>query len=142
MKRRTLALGASILILAAAGGLRAADSPEKAAETAASAWLATVDSGQYGESWDGAAALFKAAVSRGQWVAALDQVRKPLGKLVSRKLIVAKFMTEVPNANAPKGEYVFLQYETSFANAPGKTETVTPMKDPDGVWRVSGYFIK
>lgn len=133
--RRAFALGVTALVLAA-GNLRAAEAPEKAAQ----AWLATVDAGKYAESWDEAAALFKGAVSRTDWVAALDQVRKPLGKIVSRKLRGSKFTTDIPGA--PPGEYVIIQYDTTFANAAGKTETITPMKDKDGVWRVSGYYIK
>ena len=35
-----------------------------------------------------------------------------------------------------------IQYETSFERKKHGTETVTPMKDRDGEWRVSGYYIK
>jgi hypothetical protein len=37
---------------------------------------------------------------------------------------------------------VVLQYQTSFANKKDAVETVTPMRDKDGQWRVSGYYIK
>jgi hypothetical protein len=43
---------------------------------------------------------------------------------------------------APDGKYVVIRYETSFRNKKAATETVTPMLDADGRWRVSGYFIK
>ncbi len=79
-------------------------------------------------------------MTRSQWEAALDKVRRPLGKVLSRKLRGAKFLTEVPNA--PAGEYVVIQFDTSFEHMPSATETVTPMKDKDGVWRVSGYYIR
>jgi hypothetical protein len=58
----------------------------------------------------------------------------------STKLESAQFMTQLPGA--PDGEYAVIQFETSFANKKSAIETVTPMKDPDGKWRVSGYFIK
>ncbi len=35
-----------------------------------------------------------------------------------------------------------IEYSVSFAGKPEAVETVTPMKDPDGHWRVSGYYIK
>jgi len=140
MRRRVLALALAALLGSAAGGIRAAEGSEKAAEASARAWLGAVDAGKYGQSWDEAAALFRAAITRPEWEAALEKVRRPLGKLVSRKLRGAKFMTEIPNA--PAGEYVVLQYDTGFENAPGKTETITPMKEKDGAWRVSGYYIK
>lgn len=118
----------------------AAQMPEKAAEEAAKTWLATVDAGRYGESWDAAAALFRKALSRTQWEESLRKVRAPLGKVLARRLRGAQYTTSLPGA--PAGEYVVLQYDSSFEGSKAATETVTPMKDPDGVWRVSGYYIK
>jgi hypothetical protein len=118
----------------------ASSEAKTAGETAARAWLALVDAGKYGESWDAAAAVFRSALSRDQWIQALDKVRRPLGKVVSRKLRGAQYATELPNA--PKGEYVVIQYDTAFENKTGAVETITPTKDKDGSWRVSGYFIR
>ena len=66
--------------------------------------------------------------------------RQPLGEVKSRKLNGAQYMTSMPGA--PDGEYVVIQFDASFANKEKAVETVTPMRDKDGVWRVSGYFIK
>jgi hypothetical protein len=125
-------------------GLRAADpapsEAEKATESAAQSWLSLVDAGKYGESWDAAASLFRSALSREQWIQALEKVRRPLGKVLSRKLRGAKHATDLPNA--PKGEYVVIQYDTDFAGRSGAVETITPMKESEGRWRVSGYYIK
>jgi hypothetical protein len=35
-----------------------------------------------------------------------------------------------------------IQFETSFANKQRAVETVTPMLDTDGAWRVSGYYVR
>jgi hypothetical protein len=43
---------------------------------------------------------------------------------------------------APPGEYVVIVYASAFENRPAAQETVNPMRDKDGVWRVSGYFVK
>jgi hypothetical protein len=139
MVRRSL-VAFTVALLCAASRIGADASPEKAGEAAARSWLTLVDAGKYGESWDAAASAFRAALTRSQWESALDQVRKPLGKVVSRSLKVAKYTTEVPNA--PAGEYVVLQFDTSFENRPSAVETVTPMKEKDGTWKVSGYFIR
>lgn len=48
--------------------------------------------------------------------------------------------TSLPGA--PDGEYVVIQFETSFEKKKSSLETVTPMKEKDGAWRVSGYYIK
>jgi hypothetical protein len=127
-----------IALFSAASRLAAADSPEKAGEAAARSWLAIVDAGKYGESWDDAASAFRAAVTRAQWEAMLNQVRKPLGKVVSRTLRSAKLTTELPKA--PPGEYVVVEFDTSFENRPSAVERVTPMKEKDGTWKVSGYY--
>lgn len=113
---------------------------EKAAIAVAEKWLALVDEGKYAESWKEAAEYFKAAVKQEQWEQTLQAGRKPLGKLVSRKVKSASYKTSLPGA--PDGEYVVIQFETSFANKKSSIETVTPMMDKDGKWRVSGYYIK
>lgn len=128
------------LLTAFTGVAFSADEREKAAADAATPWLALVDSGQYGESWFQAAGAFRGAMSKEQWKNALDSVRAPLGKMVSRNLKSASYTTKIPNA--PAGEYVILQYQTDFERASGMVETVTPMLEKNGQWKVSGYYIK
>ena len=113
---------------------------ETEAVTAAEGWLALVDAGKYGESWKAASGFFKSSVPQGQWEQSLKAVRPPLGKLVSRKLLSKTYMTSLPGA--PDGEYLVIQFETSFQNKKSAIETITPMKEKDGKWRVSGYYIK
>jgi hypothetical protein len=57
-----------------------------------------------------------------------------------REIKSTQYTTTVPGA--PDGQYVIIQYETSFENKKVAVETVTPMLDKDGTWRVSGYYIK
>ena len=116
------------------------DETERMAIAVAESWLELVDNGKYGESWDEAAVYFRGAITRGQWDQSLKAVRTPLGARVSRTLKSTRYMTSLPGA--PDGEYVVIQFEASFANKKSAIETVTPMKDPDGKWRVSGLFIR
>ena len=60
--------------------------------------------------------------------------------MISRKLKGAQYETSLPGA--PDGEYVVIQYDTSFENKQSAVETITPTLDKDGQWRVSGYFIR
>jgi len=113
---------------------------EKIAVAAAEKWLIVIDGGRYAESWKEAAEYFKGAVKQEQWEQSLLAVRKPLGKLISRKLKNKSYTTSLPGA--PDGEYVVIQFDTSFENKKSAIETVTPMMDKDRKWRVSGYFIK
>ena len=128
------------LLLCTGAFAQAQQRPEQLAQQSAEAWLALVDSGNYGESWEEAAQFFKAAVSKEQWQSALRASRGPLGKLISRKLKSATFTNSLPGA--PDGEYVVITYESSFEHKQSAVETVTPMLDKDGKWRVSGYYIK
>jgi hypothetical protein len=117
-----------------------ASEAEKDALKAAEEWLILIDSGEYGLSWDNAAELFKKAVTKEQWEKTLKAVRPPMGDLVSRNVKSATYANSLPGA--PDGEYVVIQFSTGFTNKKSAIETVTPMKDPDGKWRVSGYYIK
>jgi len=102
--------------------------------------LTLVDSRKYADSWQEAAQYFKGAVSKEQWQSMLHAARDPLGKMLSRKLKSATYTKTLPGA--PDGEYVVIQYESSFEHKQSAVETVTPMLDKDGKWRVSGYYIK
>jgi len=135
-------LGALVLtfLLGICPAVQAQQKPEKPAQQSADTWLALVDSGKYADSWQEASQLFKAAVTREQWQNALRGTRDPLGKMLSRKLKSATYTKSVPGA--PDGEYVVIQYDSSFEHKQAAIETVTPMLDKDGKWRVSGYYIK
>lgn len=110
------------------------------AQQTASQWLALTDAGSYEASWEQAATLFKTAINRPGWDGAMRSVRAPLGAMKSRVLKSAQFTRSLPGA--PAGEYVLLQFETVFEHRGRALETVTPMKDADGAWRVSGYYIQ
>ena len=113
---------------------------EKAAVEAAEAWLSLLDSGEYAKSRDEAAEPFRNAVTKEQWQASLEPIRRRLGKLVSRKVLSKKYLTDIPNA--PPGKYVIIQFQTRFQNKTAAVETVTPMLEKDGKWRVSGYYVR
>lgn len=113
---------------------------EKAALECAEKWLAVLDQGEYDKSWEESAGLFKEVVPVEQWRNQMKVFRGGLGKLVSRTLKSKRYTTTAPGA--PDGQYVIIQYDTSFEKKATAVETITPMLDKDGTWRVSGYFIK
>ncbi|AFY73183.1 hypothetical protein Syn7502_01073 [Synechococcus sp. PCC 7502] len=110
------------------------------AEVAAKSWLTLTDSGKYAQSWDNAASIFKASISKANWETTLKTVRIPFGDLKSRKLNSATFTRSLPGV--PDGEYVVIQFTTQFQNKASAIETVTSTHDKDSLWRVAGYFIK
>ena len=138
LRRRNVMLCFTAMFAAA---IAAADEKrEAAAQTAAESWLKLIDGGNYAASWDEAAKVFKNSVKKGEWGQMVNGVRTPLGKLVSRKLKARNYTEKMPGA--PDGQYVVIQYDTVFENKAAAVETVVPMADPDGTWRVSGYFIR
>ena len=112
---------------------------EKAIATAEQ-WLELVDLGQYEASWENAADLFKQAVTKDEWIVAVERARSPMGRVLSRRVESASYETSLPGA--PDGEYVVIQYVTSFENKESAVETITPVRDNDNTWRVSGYYIR
>jgi len=102
-------------------------------------WLALIDAGESRASWKTAAEYFKSTVSREEWERSLGAVRRTLGRTVSRKLTSVKFTRSIPGA--PDGEYVVLQFQTSFAKRTIAVETVTPKLEKDHKWRVCGYYL-
>lgn len=130
------------LLLALAAPFACADESEATlkAQDAAQAWLTLTDTARFAQSWNESAMLFQAAITQQDWEKAIARVRTPLGALQSRTLKSAVFTRTLPGA--PDGEYVVIQYQAKFANKAAAIETVTPMHEKDGSWRVSGYFVK
>jgi hypothetical protein len=138
MSLRGLAGVAALLLFG--GQLLAAEKPEDLALPAAQAWLKLVDAGKYEASWKQSSKLFQGALPKAQWGQKLSGARKPLGKLVSRAMKSAQYTEKLPGA--PDGKYVVIQFDAVFENKASAVETVTPMLDADGVWRVTGYFVR
>ena len=113
---------------------------ERDATDAARAWLRLVDAGRHPASWASAACLLREAVGPLDWDAALRQVRDPLGRCYWRRL-QSRAAVEGP-AGEWRGPYVVIRFESAFERQTRVVETITPMLDPDGRWRVAAYFIR
>ena len=57
---------------------------------ASNKWLHLVDSGKYSESWSETDSFFKQQITQEKWTKALNTVRAPLGKIISRSKIGSK----------------------------------------------------
>ena len=120
--------------------LRAQAQPAAEAQKATEDWLALVDAGKYGESWDAGAQMLKDSVSRKDWISNIKEKRAALGKLVSRKLTKTDSLKNMPGL--PPGDYFGLQFKSSFEKLQGATEVVVPTREKDGKWRVSEYVVQ
>ena len=141
--RHFLAPTLAIIILSTAGCSSGGNSTEEKvaqAQESAQKWLNLIDNSKYTDSWSEAAQYFQNNVTKEEWEKALQGVRQPWGKMLSRKIKSTQYETSLPGA--PDGEYVVIQYNTSFEHKESAIETITPMLEHDGSWKVSGYFIK
>jgi hypothetical protein len=102
-----------------------------AALPAIQAWLALTDNEQYAESWRQASEGFRALETQDDWVGKGENIRKPLGKLLSRKL----------EKTEPNGQIFVAKFESSFEGLKAASETVTFARETDGRWRAAGYLI-
>lgn len=117
-----------------------AQSTNAGARAAVESWIALLDSERYGETWDAAASFFKNAVPRQKWIEAAQGARRPLGLLTSRTAKSSTSTATLPGA--PDGEYVVAQFNTVFEKKAAALETITVVREPDGQWRVVGYFVR
>ena len=135
----TISVIALLLLSWSNGVVRAEDTPEQAAQKAAEAWMPLWDSGKYDESYDALAEHTRQSIPRRQWFVYWTAVRKPLGKLKSRKLVYAEYIKSLPGVPDQAG--AVLEYESSFENRASFVETFGMMREKDGTWRVANYII-
>jgi hypothetical protein len=138
--RREFVAWLSALSLAGlARPLKADESVEAAAAAAGKAWLDLVDEGCYQGCWDAAAPAFRCMMTRDQWERAVQAVRSPLGRCLSRTLTSHELVDSFPGG--PKGPYVVLRFDSDFETKARVVETVTPALGADDSWRVAGYYV-
>jgi len=130
----------AVMILSAFAGMAQQTEKEKAAVKAAEKWLSLVDAGNYKDSYQQASGFFKNAAKQDQWEQFMVARRKPLGKLISRKISMKGYKTSLPGA--PDGQYVVIVFASSFEKEKSVDEQVTCMLEKDGQWRVAGYAMK
>jgi hypothetical protein len=133
----------AVFAMAAATFAHAQQDNVRDASEAAERWLAEVDKGDIAASYDHMAIASKQMVTREQWATSVKAARAPYGKVQERRQVTAVETHHLPGA--PDSDYVLIQYNTWFDKLPDDQkaiETVIPMRDKDGFWRVSGYFVK
>ena len=113
---------------------------ERQAVVAAKEWLVKLDNKKYVETWNEAGDLLKNVVTKEEWEKSISAPREMLGSVEKRIVKSTEYKTEL--AGAPDGEYVVIEFETSFQNKKSAIETVTPYKGKDEEWRVVGYYIR
>lgn len=116
----------------------AGPSAEPAALKAAEEWLAFVDARNYSASWEDAT-RFRGAFTKEDWIKKLDQVRLPLGRMSSRKLVKVKKFSIPPGLST--GSRLTVTFTSCFAELNAATEMVCLLLTSSGRWKTIGYRI-
>jgi hypothetical protein len=127
------------LLPAALTALALAGAPAEESQGSGEAWLSLIDNQKYSQSWAQSASLFRSRVTQQRWTEMAKQVREPLGRVVSRRVLSSTTTRALPRA--PDGDYVVLRFQTSFQARSEAIETLTVMRE-DGQWKAVGYYIK
>ncbi|MBS0298642.1 MAG: DUF4019 domain-containing protein [Proteobacteria bacterium] len=109
-------------------------------ESSARAWLGLIDSGKYKESWENASPLFKEKTAEAAWIKSITAIRTPRGAVNARYIATAGSTKSL--SGFPDGEYVVLQFYTTFAEKGLALETVTLAKTQNDAWQIAAYEIK
>ncbi len=108
------------------------------AQEAAESWLSLTDAGEFGESWDAAAAPLQEGITREAWLDRGTKARSSLDSLTSRTLTRAQYRDST--AQLPTGNpVVTLQYRSEFEDRSVLEAVVTTKQDD--TWKVAGYRI-
>ena len=111
-----------------------------AAVTASDEWLELFDDSDAAAAWETAAEPFRESIGKTEWTAELAGIHGTAGKKLSRKLMSTVYRTTL--RQAPDGDYVVLQYESSFEKLKECIQTVIVVKEDDGVWRTMAHRLK
>jgi hypothetical protein len=119
-----------MLLICFSSQLWAESAKEKTQVSAAQVWLSLIDGGNYSDSWNEASTYFRGVVNKQSWEASMETSRKPLGKLVSRKIVETQESDSLPGV--PDGRYAVMFFKAVFEQKKSVTETVTFIFDNDG----------
>ena len=101
---------------------------------AARHWLELGDQARWADAYQATGASFHQLNTLQTWINASEQVRVPLGKMLSRTVTSEEFLP------APPYGYEVVKFRTSFANKADVVETVT-LNHEGGQWRPVGVTI-
>ena len=113
-------------------------SKQDTAESAATAFLQTVDRGNYSETWSNCAAVVRDKLEPGDWANYVASTREPLGAIKHREFSAIEFHESLDDL--PDGDYALLSFDGLFEKGGNVEEVVGLALEGDSTWRVIGYY--
>ena len=113
-------------------------------EGSARAWLALIDNEKYADGWQQASPLLQKKTSQQEWVKTVAELRKPLGTANARYIATANSAKSL--SGFPDGDYVILQFYTTFSGKGLALEAITLAKSNDTTdsedWKIVEYSMR
>jgi TonB family protein len=139
MNHRYLTLLLPCLLLGTAVAMPPPQTPEKAAQEAAEAWLRLIDAGQYSESWYELAEVAKARIPKESWEKLSNDGAMPNGvdEGMARKLIRAESKLSLTSTKDKGGVQLVYMHEDKHHST---TEVFELVQEEARGWRVAFYL--
>jgi hypothetical protein len=96
-----------------------------------------IDKGKVSETWPLTGPILHGMTKQADWTATLKSMRLTVGKLKSRKLVMAGFTKVIDGA--PDGHYYVVFFASTFDHEPMEEKVILNLQK--GKWAVEGYFI-
>ncbi|MRW83458.1 DUF4019 domain-containing protein [Pseudoduganella sp. FT26W] len=125
----SIALAASLLVCSSSFAQGAKDVAD--ARAASESWMKLMDAEDYSAAWNKGAEGVRKDMSKLAWNMLASAIHIPLGTFKSRSYQSASI----------KPASITFEYISDYQRSHAVRETVTTVKETDGVWRVSGYGI-
>ena len=113
-------------------------SRQDAAESAARAFLQSIDKGRYSETWSDCAEVMREKIESDDWANYVANTREPLGAAKHREFSTIEFLDSLDEM--PDGDYALVAFKGSFEKGGSVEEVVGLALENDSSWRVLGYY--
>jgi hypothetical protein len=140
--KKTIRHLAVVLLMNWAGVASAAEIDLNAILGASSQAASAVDQNKSNSLWEVASPVLRQAVTRESFLKGILQSRQPLGNATSRAWTGINRHIVTAGKQIPAGNYISVQFSTTFANGTTQHELVSLRLDDDMVWRFTGYTLE
>ncbi len=113
-------------------------------EGSARTWLALIDNEKYADGWQQASPLLQKKTPQQEWVKTVAELRKSRGTPNARYIATANSAKSL--SGFPDGDYVILQFYTTFSEKGLALEAITLVKSNDTTdsegWKIVEYSMR
>lgn len=106
----------------------------------ANAFVTALDNKQFAQALAMTSAEFRQSLGTQKFDQVIGTFQAKNGAAKSRQIVGAGPVVPPPEANAPKGRYMAVQYQTMFATTGANLELVVLHEGTPNNWNVAGYF--